>query len=502
LTNEVNRATAAENTIATNLTTETTARTAADVTLTTDLATEVTNRTAADNTLTTNLGTETLARTSADGILQTNISAVQADVDANETSANTALNLKAPLASPTFTGTVSGITKAMVGLSNVDNTSDLNKPISTATQSALDLKVDKVSGKGLSTEDYTTTEKTKLAAIIGTNTGDQDISGIAANTTKIGDLTSLTTTVKSNLVAAVNEIEAGKASLASPTLTGTPVAPTAAAGTNTTQIATTAFVSDAISTLSTSDATTTVKGKIQLAGDLSGTASLPTIADGVVTSAKIADGTIVNTDISSGAAIAYSKLNLTLSISNSDLAVNSITTSKVANGTVTTSKMADQAISSLKILDATILNADIDPAAAINYSKLNLAGSVTSTDITDGAITSAKITTSPSFTGTPLAPTAVAGTNTTQIATTEFVTIAVSNAILEVADEFSATSSQTSFTLSQSPSSKSKVKMYVNGIRVSNTSYSWSGTTLTYNPTNNGGYSLSLNDRIQFDYFY
>ena len=46
----------------------------------------------------------------------------------------------APLASPTFTGTVSGVTKSMVGLANVDNTSDANKPISTATQGALDLK--------------------------------------------------------------------------------------------------------------------------------------------------------------------------------------------------------------------------------------------------------------------------------------------------------------------------------------------------------------------------
>jgi hypothetical protein len=46
----------------------------------------------------------------------------------------------APLYSPTFTGTVSGVTKSMVGLGNVDNTSDANKPISTATQAALDLK--------------------------------------------------------------------------------------------------------------------------------------------------------------------------------------------------------------------------------------------------------------------------------------------------------------------------------------------------------------------------
>ena len=47
----------------------------------------------------------------------------------------------APIASPTFTGTVGGITKSMVGLGNVDNTTDANKPVSTATQTALDLKL-------------------------------------------------------------------------------------------------------------------------------------------------------------------------------------------------------------------------------------------------------------------------------------------------------------------------------------------------------------------------
>jgi hypothetical protein len=46
----------------------------------------------------------------------------------------------APRNNPTFTGTVSGITKDMVGLENVDNTSDANKPVSSATQTALDLK--------------------------------------------------------------------------------------------------------------------------------------------------------------------------------------------------------------------------------------------------------------------------------------------------------------------------------------------------------------------------
>lgn len=54
------------------------------------------------------------------------------------------LAAKAPTASPTFTGTVSGVTKTHVGLGNVDNTSDAAKPISTATQTALDFKQAKV----------------------------------------------------------------------------------------------------------------------------------------------------------------------------------------------------------------------------------------------------------------------------------------------------------------------------------------------------------------------
>lgn len=52
------------------------------------------------------------------------------------------LALKAPLESPAFTGTVTGITKAMVGLGNVDNTSDLAKPLSTAAINALAGKLD------------------------------------------------------------------------------------------------------------------------------------------------------------------------------------------------------------------------------------------------------------------------------------------------------------------------------------------------------------------------
>ena len=73
--------------------------------------------------------------------------------------------------------------KADMGLENVDNTSDLNKPISTATQTALDDKVDKEAGSRL----ITSAEAALLADTSGTNTGDQDLQSVvsAGNTTDL-----------------------------------------------------------------------------------------------------------------------------------------------------------------------------------------------------------------------------------------------------------------------------------------------------------------------------
>lgn len=54
---------------------------------------------------------------------------------------NNRANINAPtINNATFTGTTNGITKSMVGLGNCDNTSDVNKPVSTAQQNALNLK--------------------------------------------------------------------------------------------------------------------------------------------------------------------------------------------------------------------------------------------------------------------------------------------------------------------------------------------------------------------------
>jgi hypothetical protein len=72
-----------------------------------------------------------------------------------------------------------------------------------AIQTDVASKVDKVDGKDLSSNDYTTAEKTKLSAITGTNTGDQTtITGNAATAT---NLTGLTTSVATlNNLSGVN----------------------------------------------------------------------------------------------------------------------------------------------------------------------------------------------------------------------------------------------------------------------------------------------------------
>ena len=56
------------------------------------------------------------------------------------TTVTNSIATKAPIESPTFTGTVAGVTKTHVGLGNVDNTSDADKPVSTAQQTAINAK--------------------------------------------------------------------------------------------------------------------------------------------------------------------------------------------------------------------------------------------------------------------------------------------------------------------------------------------------------------------------
>jgi hypothetical protein len=74
------------------------------------------------------------------GYLDGVTSSIQTQLDAKSTDSKTETLTNKTLTSPVI-NTPTGITKSDVGLGNVDNTSDVNKPVSTATQTALDLKL-------------------------------------------------------------------------------------------------------------------------------------------------------------------------------------------------------------------------------------------------------------------------------------------------------------------------------------------------------------------------
>ena len=112
---------------------------------------------------------------------------------------------------------------------------------------------------------------------------------------------------------------------------------------------------------------------------------------GTVTSSMITDGTIVNADISTTAAIAFSKL---ASLSSANILVGNasgVPTATAVTGDVTITNSGVTAIAS-----DVIVNADINSAAAIAYSKLALSSGITNTDVSaSAAIAGTKI--SPNF---------------------------------------------------------------------------------------------------------
>jgi len=146
-------------------------------------------------------GAVTSAKIATGTIVNEDINASAAIATSKISGLDTALGLKAPLDSPTFTGTVSGITKTMVGLGSVDNTADLAKPVSTAQATAI------ATAKSEAIADATAQVNAVIAsAPAALNTLDE----LAA---ALGDDANFATSVTTSLGL--------KAPLASPTFTGT-----------------------------------------------------------------------------------------------------------------------------------------------------------------------------------------------------------------------------------------------------------------------------------------
>lgn len=142
---------------------------------------------------------------------------------------------------------------------------------------------------------------------------------------------------------------ATKADIADPTFTGVPAAPTASAGTSTTQLATTAFVAAAVSTAVT-------------AYDTALTVSTSQIENSAVTEAKVADNAITAAKIATGA------------VGADELATDAVTQAKMANSSVGTAEIIDANVTAAKLSGAQSGSAPVYGARA--WAMFNPSGTL------------------------------------------------------------------------------------------------------------------------------
>ena len=181
----------------------------------------------------------------ADPTTATAVAAVQADVDQNEADADAAIALKADIASPTFTGTPAAPTAgAGTNTTQLATTAFVTAAVAAVIDSApgaLDTLNELAAALG-DDANFATTITNSIAAVQA-DVDQNEVDSDAAESALSGRLDTLEADPTTASAVAL------KADIASPALTGTPTAPTAAADTNTTQIATTAYVQTELSDL-------------------------------------------------------------------------------------------------------------------------------------------------------------------------------------------------------------------------------------------------------------
>jgi hypothetical protein len=275
--------------------------------------------------------------------------------------------------------------------------------------------------------------------------GVANISGAAplASPTFTGVPAAPTATAGTNTtqIATTAFVATSYAPLASPTFTGVPAAPTATAGTNTTQLATTAFVATSYAPLASPTFTgaplaptaTAGTNNTQLASTLyvynatQGQSTIPlTNANVTLTAAQYSNPYIKFTGTLTGNVIITFPTAGNWNVFNATTGAFTLTLSNGAGAT--------------PILGTNLTLGVLSDSTSGMISGSSSGGAVTSVNTLTGAvvlgvanISGAAPLASPTFTGTPAAPTATAGTNTTQLATTQFVTSAVSTAVSPLA---------------------------------------------------------------------
>jgi len=251
--------------------------------------------------------------------------------------------------------------------------------------------------------------------------------------------------------------------------------------------------------------------------------AVKTYVDAAIATTAIADGSITDAKIVS---ISASKITgivpvanggtgaSTVSAAKTNLALNNVDNTTDLNkpiSTLTGAALNAKENAANKSATTTLGTSDV-LFPTQNAVKTYVDAAIATTAIADGSITNAKIASLAASKLTGIVAVANGGTGVGTITGivkgngTSAVTAAVNGTdyslVREVSDEFTATASQTVFTLTQTKSVNSKVKMFINGVRISNSAYTLVGTTLTYVPASNASYSLTLSDRIQFDYYY
>lgn len=201
-----------------------------------------------------------------------------------------------------------------------------------------------------------------------------------------------------------------KAPIASPTFTGTPKAPTAAAGTNNTQIATTAFVQQEINAIPspvkkiwTGSCTTShnTAAKVVVLNDSSGF--------------SLVDGTVIAVNFKYGNDTIHPTLNVAGTGAKEIVYQTGATAGAIINEDVLYYKFGVGIKFFAYKSSVTLVGSD-------GYWVMMAPDTIAIKNLKEYKADLK----SPTFTGTPLAPTAAAGTNNTQIATTAFVQNAIS----------------------------------------------------------------------------